>query len=169
MKLLAATRSAGKQREFRRVLEPAGVEVVFPDDVGLYPTQAEDTLELGETLRGQRPAEGGALRPPQRPADRGRRLRARGLFPRRRARRPLPPLGRRHRRATRRWTPPTTPSWCAGWPGRARLAARARYRCVLVYLRDARARSPRVRGHLRRPDSRGAPRARAGSATIPIS
>ena len=50
MKLLAATRSAGKQREFRRVLEPAGVEVVFPDDVGLYPAQAEDELELGETF-----------------------------------------------------------------------------------------------------------------------
>ena len=50
MKLLAATRSAGKQREFKRVLEPAGIEVVFPDDVGLYPTQAEDMLELGETF-----------------------------------------------------------------------------------------------------------------------
>jgi XTP/dITP diphosphohydrolase len=52
VKLLAATRSPGKQREFRRVLEPAGVEVVFPDDVGLYPTQAEDMLELGETFEG---------------------------------------------------------------------------------------------------------------------
>jgi len=50
VKLLAATRSPEKQREFRRVLEPAGVEVVFPDDVGLYPTQAEDMLELGETF-----------------------------------------------------------------------------------------------------------------------
>jgi XTP/dITP diphosphohydrolase len=50
VKLLAATRSAGKQREFRRVLEPAGVEVVFPDDIGLYPTQAENMLELGETF-----------------------------------------------------------------------------------------------------------------------
>ena len=50
MKLLAATRSVGKQREFRRVLEPAGVEVVFPDDIGLYPTQAEDRLELGESF-----------------------------------------------------------------------------------------------------------------------
>lgn len=47
MKLLAATRSAGKQREFRRVLEPAGLEVVFPGDVGLHPTGAEDALELG--------------------------------------------------------------------------------------------------------------------------
>jgi XTP/dITP diphosphohydrolase len=50
VKLLAATRSTGKQQEFRRVLEGAGVEVVFPDDVGLYPTQAEDRLELGETF-----------------------------------------------------------------------------------------------------------------------
>ena len=50
MKLLAATRSPGKQREFRRVLESAGVEVVFPDDVGLYPKQAEDMLELGDTF-----------------------------------------------------------------------------------------------------------------------
>jgi XTP/dITP diphosphohydrolase len=50
VKLLAATRSAGKQREFRRVLEPAGFEVVFPDDVGLYPTQAEDFLEVGDSF-----------------------------------------------------------------------------------------------------------------------
>ena len=50
MKLLAATRSAGKQREFRRILEPAGVEVVFPDDAGLYPTRAEEALELGDTF-----------------------------------------------------------------------------------------------------------------------
>lgn len=50
MKLLAATRSSGKQREFRRVLEPAGFEVLFPDDIGLYPAQAEDALELGDTF-----------------------------------------------------------------------------------------------------------------------
>ncbi|HEY7482357.1 MAG TPA: non-canonical purine NTP pyrophosphatase [Gemmatimonadales bacterium] len=50
MKLLAATRSAGKQREFRRVLERAGIEVVFPDDVGLYPAPTEGMLELGETF-----------------------------------------------------------------------------------------------------------------------
>jgi XTP/dITP diphosphohydrolase len=47
VKLLAATRSGGKQREFRRVLEPAGLDVVFPDDVGLHPTGAEEALELG--------------------------------------------------------------------------------------------------------------------------
>jgi XTP/dITP diphosphohydrolase len=50
VKLLAATRSAGKQREFRRVLEPAGFELVFPDDIGLYPVEAENMLELGETF-----------------------------------------------------------------------------------------------------------------------
>ena len=50
MKLLAATRSAGKQREFRRVLEPAGLEVVFPDDAGIYPGPAEESLELGDSF-----------------------------------------------------------------------------------------------------------------------
>jgi XTP/dITP diphosphohydrolase len=50
VKLLVATRSAGKLREFRRVLEPAGVEVVSPEDVGFHPTPAEDKLELCETF-----------------------------------------------------------------------------------------------------------------------
>jgi XTP/dITP diphosphohydrolase len=50
VRLLAATRSVGKQREFRRMLEPAGIEVVFPDDVGLYPTSAEASLELGDSF-----------------------------------------------------------------------------------------------------------------------
>jgi len=50
VKLLAATRSAGKQLEIRRVLEPAGIEVVFPDDMGLYPKPAEDLLEMGESF-----------------------------------------------------------------------------------------------------------------------
>jgi XTP/dITP diphosphohydrolase len=50
VKLLAATRSVGKQREFRRVLEPAGFEVVFPDDVGIHPNRAEESLELGDSF-----------------------------------------------------------------------------------------------------------------------
>ncbi|MBA3260132.1 MAG: non-canonical purine NTP pyrophosphatase [Gemmatimonadales bacterium] len=50
MKLLAATRSGGKQREIRRVLEPAGVEVVFPDDLMLYQQAAEELLETGDTF-----------------------------------------------------------------------------------------------------------------------
>lgn len=50
MKLLAATRSAGKQSELRRVLEPAGHELVFPDDMGLYETPDEALLETADTL-----------------------------------------------------------------------------------------------------------------------
>jgi XTP/dITP diphosphohydrolase len=52
VKLLAATRSRGKQPEFRRVLGPAGVEVVFPDDVGLWESPIEDTLEMAESFEG---------------------------------------------------------------------------------------------------------------------
>jgi XTP/dITP diphosphohydrolase len=50
VRLLAATRSPGKQPEFRRVLEPAGVEVVFPADIGLWESPAEEALELGDTF-----------------------------------------------------------------------------------------------------------------------
>ena len=50
MKLLVATRSAGKQREMARVLEGAGHEIVFPDDAGVYESATEDALELGETF-----------------------------------------------------------------------------------------------------------------------
>jgi XTP/dITP diphosphohydrolase len=48
--LLVATRSTGKQPEIRRVLEPAGLQVLFPDDLGLWPTSAEDTLELADSF-----------------------------------------------------------------------------------------------------------------------
>lgn len=50
MRLLAATRSEGKQREIRRVLEAAGHEAIFPDGAGVYETPAEDALELGDTF-----------------------------------------------------------------------------------------------------------------------
>ena len=52
MKLLAATRSKGKQPEFRRMLEPAGVEVVFPEDLGIWESPVEDTLETSESFEG---------------------------------------------------------------------------------------------------------------------
>jgi XTP/dITP diphosphohydrolase len=51
VKLLAATRSEGKQREIRRVLEPAGIEVVFPDDIGIFESPQEDLLELGDSFQ----------------------------------------------------------------------------------------------------------------------
>jgi XTP/dITP diphosphohydrolase len=52
VKLLAATRSGGKQPEFRRILVPAGIEVVFPDDLGLFESPGEELLELAESFEG---------------------------------------------------------------------------------------------------------------------
>jgi XTP/dITP diphosphohydrolase len=50
VKILAATRSPGKQKEIRRVLAPTGLDIVFPDDIGLWETSAEEVLELGESF-----------------------------------------------------------------------------------------------------------------------
>lgn len=52
MKLLAATRSRGKQAEIRRVLEAAGHEVVFPDEAGISEEPAEAALETADTFEG---------------------------------------------------------------------------------------------------------------------
>ncbi len=50
MKLLVATRSKGKQAEVRRLLAGSGLEVVFPDEAGVPPSQAEDRLELADSF-----------------------------------------------------------------------------------------------------------------------
>jgi XTP/dITP diphosphohydrolase len=50
VKLLVATRSHGKEREVRQLLEPTAVEVVFPDDLGMFEETAEQRLELGESF-----------------------------------------------------------------------------------------------------------------------
>lgn len=50
MKLLVATRSSGKQGEARRLLDGSGIEVVFPDDLGLFRETVEETLELGDSF-----------------------------------------------------------------------------------------------------------------------
>jgi XTP/dITP diphosphohydrolase len=50
VKFLAATRSAGKQREIRRILGAAGLEVAFPDEIGLAELPAEAALEGGESF-----------------------------------------------------------------------------------------------------------------------
>jgi XTP/dITP diphosphohydrolase len=49
VKFLAATRSLGKQREIRRILGTSGLEVVFPDEIGLAELPAEAALEEGES------------------------------------------------------------------------------------------------------------------------
>jgi XTP/dITP diphosphohydrolase len=51
MKILFATRSTGKQREVKRLLEAAGHEVVFPDDVGVYESGAEEGLESSDSFQ----------------------------------------------------------------------------------------------------------------------
>jgi len=50
VKVLAATRSVGKQREIRRVLASAGLEVVFPDDIWLHQSSAGDPVEDGDSF-----------------------------------------------------------------------------------------------------------------------
>jgi len=50
MKILAATRSVGKQREIRRILGPAGLEVVFPDDIWLRESSSGDPLEQSDSF-----------------------------------------------------------------------------------------------------------------------
>jgi XTP/dITP diphosphohydrolase len=48
--LLVATRSLGKQREIRRLLAPAGIPILFPDDAGVPPDPGEERLELADTF-----------------------------------------------------------------------------------------------------------------------
>jgi XTP/dITP diphosphohydrolase len=50
MKLLVATRSAGKEREIRHLLASSGTDVVFPHDIGLLEETVEHGLELGDTF-----------------------------------------------------------------------------------------------------------------------
>ena len=50
MKLLAATRNLGKQREIRRILGASGLEIVFPDDIWLRETSDGDALELADSF-----------------------------------------------------------------------------------------------------------------------
>jgi len=51
VKLLVATRSAGKQREVRRLLDGTGLEVVFPEDLNLYEESVEGLLENADSFR----------------------------------------------------------------------------------------------------------------------
>lgn len=51
MKLLVATRSAGKQREIARLAAGSGLDVGFPDDANVWETPAEDALELHDSFQ----------------------------------------------------------------------------------------------------------------------
>ncbi len=50
MKLLFATRSKGKQEEARRLFEGSGIEIVFPEQAGVFPSAEEDLLELHDSF-----------------------------------------------------------------------------------------------------------------------
>jgi XTP/dITP diphosphohydrolase len=50
VRLLFATRSAGKQKEVRRLLEAAGHEVVFPDEAGVVESPLEEGLEVADSF-----------------------------------------------------------------------------------------------------------------------
>ncbi len=52
MKILAATRSRGKQQEIRRILAPGGLQVVFPEDIWLRESNEDDALEAADTFEG---------------------------------------------------------------------------------------------------------------------
>ena len=51
MKLLVATRSAGKRREVKRLLADSGIDLVFPEDLNLFEDAAEDLLENADNFR----------------------------------------------------------------------------------------------------------------------
>jgi XTP/dITP diphosphohydrolase len=135
VKLLVATRSPGKQPEFRRVLEPAGVEVVFPADIGLWESPAEEALELGDTFEanaGRKAAYFARLSSRPTVADDS------GLE--------VPSLGGAPGVRSRRWAGATGSPEAVDAANNAELLRRlrgapearrrARYRCVLVLLRE---------------------------------
>ena len=135
MKLLAATRSQGKQREIRRVLEPAGIEVVFPDDIGIFESPQEALLELGESFQANARAKAEYFsRKSGLPAfadDSGLEVFSLGGEPGVRSRRWSGVEGSAAQVDTA-----NNAMLLRRLAGAAEARRRARYRCVLVYLRD---------------------------------
>jgi XTP/dITP diphosphohydrolase len=138
VKILAATRSVGKQEEIRRVLVPRGLEIVFPDDIWLRESSAGDALEVAESFEAnaRRKAEYFARLSslPTLADDSGLEVMALGGAPGVRSKRWAGASGSaaevdaaNNAELLRR---------LAGAPQAKRLA---RYRCVLVYLRTANA------------------------------
>ena len=135
MKLLAATRSPGKQREIRRLLEPAAIDVVFPDDIGIYESAREDLLELGESFlanaraKAEYFAKRGAL--PTVADDSGLEVFSLGGAPGVRSRRWAGAEG-----SPEQVDAANNAELLRRLGGAGEVRRRARYRCVLVYLRD---------------------------------
>jgi len=131
--LLAATRSKGKQIELRRLLEPAAIEVIFPDEAGLWESPTEERLELAETFEGnaRRKAEHFA-RLSGRPTvadDSGLEVFSLGGAPGVRSRRWAGASG-----TTEQVDAANNAELLRRLRGASEARRRARYRCVLVYL-----------------------------------
>lgn len=133
MTILAATRSRGKQSELRRLLDPAGIPVIFPDEAGLWESPAEELLELAETFEGnaRRKAEHFA-RLSGRPTvadDSGLEVFSLGGAPGVRSRRWANATG-----TTEQVDAANNAELLRRLRGAPETRRRARYRCVLVYL-----------------------------------
>ncbi|HUR95331.1 MAG TPA: non-canonical purine NTP pyrophosphatase [Gemmatimonadales bacterium] len=135
MKLLAATRSGGKQPEVRRLLGPVGIEVVFPDDVGLWESPIEETLEVSDSFQGnaRRKAEHFARLSglPTFADDSGLEVFALGGAPGVRSRRWAGAVG-----TSAQMDAANNLELLRRLRGAPEQKRRARYRCVLVYLGD---------------------------------
>jgi XTP/dITP diphosphohydrolase len=135
VKLLVATRNAGKQREIRAILGGLGVEVVFPDDAGLWAKPEEATLEDTGTYEGnaRRKAEYFARRSslPTVADDSGIEVLTLGGKP--------GVLSARFAMAAEHQDEANNAELLRRLAGAPPAKRRARYRCVAVYLRTANA------------------------------
>ena len=135
VKLLAATRSTGKQREFRRILEPAGHRGRLPGRCRRSRVPARTCSSSARASRATRARKAEYFATlsglPTVADDSGLEVFSLGGAPGVRSRRWAGAAG-----PPERWTRPTTPSCCDGCAARREPRRRARYRCVLVLLRD---------------------------------
>lgn len=133
MKILFATRSPGKQREVKRILQAAGHDVVFPDEVGVYESAAEETLESSDSFQtnARAKAEYFARRTglPTVADDSGLEVLALGGAPGVRSRRWAGATG-----TTAQVDAANNAELARRLRGAPEIKRRARYRCVLVYL-----------------------------------
>jgi XTP/dITP diphosphohydrolase len=135
VRILAATRSSGKQEEIRRLLLPFEIEVVFPDEVGLFESPREDLLELGDSFlanarsKAEHFARASGL--PTVADDSGLEVLSLGGLPGVRSRRWAGAVG-----TAEQVDQANNAELLRRLAGAAEPRRRARYRCVLVFLRE---------------------------------
>ncbi|MSR07361.1 MAG: non-canonical purine NTP pyrophosphatase [Gemmatimonadetes bacterium] len=133
MRILFATRSAGKQREIRELAAGLPYEFVFPDDAGIFEQPEEENLENAETFEGnaRRKAEFFARRSglPTVAEDSGLEVLALGGAPGVRS--------KRFAGATHDVDTANNTELLRRLHGAAPLRRKARYRCVMVWIEHA--------------------------------